>query len=331
MSISRRSVGRLIASVLPALAVPNARAVAQAVRPKQAARVAFLSSASTIDRPAYWAFRTRLRELGWIEGQNLELAFHLASGAGETRLEPLARMIADARVDAVLGDGRVATLAIAGITQAIPIVSVMGLDPVPLGLARSLAYPGRNVTGISLFSQSLNGKRLQILRDMAPDARRCGVVFGSAGRPSVDPAISAGTALGLDMRAIEIQSLDDLAKRLAAPDLEELDAFLVTTDGFLDAMPAQVVQILNRYRRPAIYPDKPHVEAGGLASYGVNYSDVFERLAVMIDRVLRGATPATMPFEQPERFDLTLNQQRAREIGLAFPPLLLAQAREVLN
>ena len=144
-------------------------------------------------------------------------------------------------------------------------------------------------------------------------------------------ALKTGTTLGLDMRPIEIWSLDDLQARLADPESAQLDAFLVGTDGFLDAVPARIVQPLNRLRRPAVFPDRPYVELGGLASYGVNYSDVFARLAGMIDRVLRGESPATMPFERPERFDLTLNQRTARDAGLVFPPLVLAQAREIID
>ena len=304
---------------------------AQTRSPGRTARVAFLSSASTADRPAYQAFRNQLRVLGWKEGENLELTFHFGAGAGQARLDPIARSIADSRVDAVLADGRVATLAIASVTSTIPIVSIMGLDPVAIGLAQSLARPGRNLTGLSVLSESLNIKRLQLLRDMAPKAHRFGIVYGSAGRPPFEPVFAAAGALGLEMRPIEIRSLDDLAVRLSARDLEDLDAFLVGTDGFLDAVPARVVQAVNRHNKPAIFPDKPYVQAGGLAAYGVDYVLLFERLATMVDRVLRGERVSDIPFQQPDRFDLTLNQRRAREIGVVFSPLVLAQALEIID
>ena len=332
MPVMRRRMVFNVVGAAAASASFGRASSAQTRIPGRTARVAFLSSASTADRPAYHAFRKQLRDLGWIEGQNLELAFHFVAGAGQSRLEPIARSIADSQVDAVLADGRVATLAIANVTRTIPIVSIMGLDPVALGLAQSLGRPGRNVTGMSVFSESLNTKRFQLLRDMVPGARRFGVIYGSAGgRPPVEPAITAAGALGLEMHPIEIRSLDDLAERLAAKDLEDLDAFLVGTDGFLDAVPVRVVQSVNRHNKPAIFPDKPYVHAGGLAAYGVDYTILFERLATMVDRVLRGERASEMPIQQPERFDLTLNQSRAREIGLAFSPLVLAQAGEIID
>ena len=144
-------------------------------------------------------------------------------------------------------------------------------------------------------------------------------------------ALKTGTTLGLDTRPIEIRSLDDLQACLADPESAQLDAFLVGTDGFLDSVPGRVVQPLNRLGRPAIFPDRPYVELGGLAAYGVSYSDVFVRLAGMINRILHGSSPGTMHFERPERFDLTLNQRTARDAGLVFPPLVLAQAREIID
>lgn len=331
MPVMRRRMVFNVVGAAAASASFGRASSAQTRIPGRTARVAFLSSASTADRPAYHAFRKQLRDLGWIEGQNLELTFHFGAGAGQARLDPIARSIADSQVDAVLADGRVATLAIANVTRTIPIVSIMGLDPVAVGLAQSLGRPGRNVTGLSVLSEFLNTKRLQLLRDMAPKARRFGIVYGSAGRPPVEPVFAAAGALGLEMHPIEIRSLDDLAERLAAKDLEDLDAFLVGTDGFLDAVPVRVVQSVNRHNKPAIFPDKPYVHAGGLAAYGVDYTILFERLATMVDRVLRGERASEMPFQQPERFDLTLNQRRAREIGLAFSPLVLAQAGEIID
>ena len=170
-----------------------------------------------------------------------------------------------------------------------------------------------------------------MLREIAPDARRIGVFYGSAGLPPMELTLKTGTALGLDMQALEIKSLDDLDRLAGTPRLATLEAFLVGTDGFFDAVPGRILGALNRLRRPAIYPDRPYVESGGLAAYGASYNDVFARLAALMDRVLRGETPATMPFERPERFDLTLNQRTASEAGIAFPPLLLAQAREIIE
>ena len=219
----------------------------------------------------------------------------------------------------------------AAVSRTIPIVGVMGVDPVAFGIAQSWTRPGLNVTGLSVFSETLNTKRLEVLREIAPRARRIGVFYGSAGLPPMELTLKTGTALGLDMQPLEIKSLDDIEALVRSPDFGQLDAFLVGTDGFFDSVPERIVAPLNRLRRPAIYPDRPYVETGGLASYGAIYIDIFTRLAAMMDRVLRGESPATMPFERPERFDLTLNQRTAGEAGIVFPPLLLAQAREIID
>lgn len=306
-------------------------ATARAQSARKPARVAFLTSASTDDRPAFHAFRKSLRDLGWIEGQTLQLAFHFGSGAGQARLDPLAREIAASGVDAVLADGRVATLAMTAATRTIPIVAIMGFDPTTLGLAHSFARPGGNITGISVLTEPLNPKRLEYLRAMAPGARRIGVVFASAGVAAMQSVIKIGATLGLEMATIAIDSLDDLPRRLSSSSVGGLDAFLVGTDGFLDAVPGQVVAPLGRLGKPAIYPDRPYVELGGLASYGVNYSEMFQRLAGYLDHVLRGESPATIPFQQPERFDLTLNLGTAQHLGISFPPMLLAQANEMID
>lgn len=331
MSISRRRLARVAAGSIALVTAAGTPALAQGPASRRVARVAFLSSASTSDRPAYHAFRKALREAGWIEGRNLELSFHFGAGAGQARLEPMARAIAEAKVDAVLGDGRVATLAMTAVSRTIPIVGVIGVDPVAFGIAQSFTRPGLNVTGLSVFSETLNTKRLEVLREIAPAARRIGVFYGSAGLPPMELTLRTGTALGLDMQPLEIKSLDDIEALVRSRDIGQLDAFLVGTDGFFDSVPDRIVGPLNRLRRPAIYPDRPYVETGGLASYGANYNDIFTRLAAMMDRVLRGESPATMPFERPERFDLTLNQRTASAAGIIFPPLLLAQAREIID
>lgn len=331
MVTRRRTIISGGAGVLASTAFLGKASFGQTPSRGRTVHVAFLSSASTADRPAYHAFRKRLQDLGWKEGHNLGLTFYFGAGGGQSRLDSFARSIADTRVDAVLADGRVATLAMANVTSTIPIVSIMGLDPVAIGLADSFASPGRNVTGLSVLSEGLNTKRLQLLREMAPKAQRFGVVYGSAGRPPVERVFAVAGSLGLEMRPIEIRSLDDLDTRLVSKDLEDLDAFLVGTDGFLDAVPARVVQPLNRQNKPAIFPDTPYVQAGGLASYGVDYSILFERLAAMVDRVLRGERAGEIPIQQPEKFDLTLNQRRARELGLVFPPMLLAQAWDIVE
>jgi putative ABC transport system substrate-binding protein len=322
--IGRRGV---VTGLLGALGAAGARAQAQ----PQARRLAFLTSGANEARPAFQAFRTRLRKLGWVEGGNLALSFHLARGAGLERLQPLARTIAAAGVDAILADGRVATQAMAAETRSIPIVSIMGLDPTALGLATSLAHPGGNVTGISMFTDSLNPKRLELLRELVPSCRRVGVVYASAGEAAQRHAMDAGLALGLDMHRVFIDTLAEIDRALSPAALAGLDALAVSSDGLLDASPEPVVSHINAAGKPAIYPDRDYVEVGGLAAYGVNMADAFQRLAGFVDRILRGANPAEMPIERPDRFEFLVNLKTAKALGLAIPPPLLGRADEVIE
>ena len=318
----------VIAGLLSAVFAPS---IASGQAPQRPARLAFLTSGANESRPEFQVFRARLRELGWVEGSNLMLTFHLARGSGTERLAPLAREIAESGADVVLADGRVATLAMAAASQTIPIVSIMGLDPTTLGLAASLARPGGNVTGITIYSESLNPKRLEFLRELAPSARRIGVVFASSDDAAQRTVLEAGATLGFDMRRLFIDSLAKVAHVLAPSVLSEIDAVLVSSDALLDASPQPVVAQINAARKPAIYPSRAYADVGGLASYGVDLAGAFQRLAGYVDRVLRGQNPAEMPIERYERLELVINLRIARDLALSLPDAFFARADEVIE
>ena len=299
--------------------------------PQRVARVAFLTTAASDARPAFLVFRDRLRELGWIEGRSLVLKFYLGGSPGKERLEPMAREIAASGADVVLADGAVPSQVMAGASSIIPIVSITGLDPTTIGLAKSLARPGGNITGVTLFTDLLNPKRLELLREMVPSAGRVGFTYSSGREELIQSVLKAGRALGLDMRPFAIDSSSAIPHVLSAAALADIDAFMVGPEPFLDAAPERIVEPLTAAGKPAIYPDKPYVAIGGLASYGVNIADMFRRLAGYVDRVLRGENPSAMPFEQPERFEFTLNMQTVRRFGLTLPPVVLARADEVIE
>jgi putative ABC transport system substrate-binding protein len=267
--------------------------VTWAQTPQRVARIAFLTSAASDSRSAFKAFRNRLSDLGWTEGRSLDLRFYLAGGAGRERLDPMARQIAASGVDVILADGRVATQAMAAASRAIPIVSIMGLDPTVLGLAESWARPGGNVTGLTMFT--------------------------------------AGTRVGLDMRGVFIDSLPVISRELSTESLSDIDAVVVSTDGFLDAIPERIVALINAALKPAVYPDRPYAEAGGMASYGVSLADLFRRAAAFVDRVLRGEKVGTIPFERAERFELIVNMRTVRDLGLTLPPAIYARVDEVIE
>ncbi|MBI3706880.1 MAG: ABC transporter substrate-binding protein [Proteobacteria bacterium] len=285
----------------------------------------------------FQAFRARLRDLGYVDGRNLEIRFHSSGGAGYSaegadRLASLARAIAAAGADVVLADGRPATQAMLAASRTIPIVGITGADPTLLDLATSLARPGGNVTGITFFTVEVGAKQLEILREIAPAMRRAGIVSANAPFDRAIRAVTeAGAALGIDTRHIQVDTPQAIASALAPAALTDVEGLVVLSNAVLAAAPNTVVTPINLARKPAVYHERDFVDAGGLACYGVNFADVFRRLADYVDRVLRGGNPAEMPIERPTIFELVINLKTARTLGLQIPPTLLARADEVIE
>ena len=277
----------------------------------------------------FTAFRTQLRALGYEEGRDVVLEFHLASGS--ERLAALAQAIAARNgTDLVLADGRVAAQAMVSASRTIPIVAVTG-DPVALGLAVSLAHPGGNVTGIATLSTELGAKQLELLREIVPSARRIGVVnvsFSAAGyRALEDRAASLGAAL----RRLTFQTQIDAERVLAPAALGNVDGLVVPPSALLAGMSAAVVRLINAAGKPAVYAERDFIAAGGLVMYGHDIDDAFRRAASVVDRVLKGASPADTPFEQPTHVELVVNLKTAKALGLTIPQSLLLRADEVIQ
>jgi len=292
-------------------------------------RIAVLSPGTSETRSVFTAFRTQLRALGYQEGRDVVLEFHFANGS--ERLAALAEEIAARKgTDLVLADGRFAAQAMASASRTIPIVAVTG-DPVALGLAVSLAHPGGNVTGIATLSTELGAKQLELLREIVPSARRIGVVnvsFSAAGyRALEDRAASLGAAL----RPLTFQTQIDAERVLAPEALGNVDGLVVPPSALLAGMSATVVRLINAAGKPAVYAERDFVAVGGLVMYGHDIDDAFRRAASVVDRVLKGASPADTPFEQPTRVALVVNLKTARELGLTIPQPLLLRADEVIQ
>ncbi len=320
---------RAIIVGLTGAAALTARSVACAQQPPQRIpRVVILSRASTEARPVFAAFRDGLRALGWIEGRNIVLEFHLAHGDA-ARLTALAQAIARDGADVVLADGGVAAT-IHAATRTIPIVAIGGMDVTPSILAASLARPGGNVTGIATFTNETALKQLEVLHELAPSARRIGAIASTLGqlRPALEEAASS---LGLTLRFIDIANSGDVARELAPAALGDVDGLLVAASPVVAALSALVVARIDASRKPAVYAEREFIDAGGLISYGIDHSDLFRRLAGYVDRILKGANPAEMPIERPVRIQLIVNLQTARALGLTIPPVLLARADEVIE
>ena len=294
-------------------------------------RIAVLSPGSSEARSVFTAFRTQLRALGYEEGRDVALVFYFAKGTDA--LVPLARVIARESFDVILADGRLAAQAMYSVTRTIPIVGVAG-EPVEAGLADSLARPGRNVTGVATMAVELGSKGIEIMHEILPSAHRIGMVQRQAAvtSPPYFRALEArAAALGVKLRHIIILSGADAERELAPAAIADIDALVLPANAIIAGMSATVIRLINAAAKPAIYGDRDFIAAGGLVFYGFDIDEAFRLCATVVDRVLKGASPATTPFEQPSRIALVLNFKTARALGVKFPPSLIARADEVIQ
>jgi putative tryptophan/tyrosine transport system substrate-binding protein len=278
------------------------------------------------------AFVQRLRELGWIEGRTITIEYRWAEGR-EERFPEIAAELVRLKVDVILTSGTPAVLAFKQATSIIPIVFATAGDPVANNLVASLARPGGNVTGLSILSTDLAGKRLEILREVVPELRRL-AIMGNVGNPfavlELGEVQAAASKLGLEVATLEIRRAQDIA-----PAFEALkngaDALYVCPDALTNANRIRINILATGARLPTMHGYKDNVEAGGLMSYGANIPDQFRRAADYVDKILRGAKPGDIPVEQPIKFDLVVNLTAAQALGLSLSPTLLARADEVIE
>jgi putative ABC transport system substrate-binding protein len=286
--------------------------------------------------PSAWsawtaAFVQRLRELGWIEGRTLAIEYRWAEGSPE-RFGEIAAEFVRLKVDVIVTVGG-AVLAAKQVTSVIPIVFAAANDPIGTGLVPSLARPGGNVTGLSSQAADLAGKRLELLREVVPGLRHL-AIMSNAGYPAavleMGEAESAARTVGLDVVRREIRRAQDIA-----PAFEALkgraEALYVTTDPILNSNHVRIITLANLARLPMIATQREFVDAGGLMSYGPNYSDLFRRAGDYVDKILRGAKPGELPVEQPTKFDLVINLTAAKGLGLTIPESFLLRADELIE
>jgi putative ABC transport system substrate-binding protein len=322
------AVGCIVTLTLSLLAAPL---TAEAQKATHVYRIGLLNSAPT---SRVEAFRQSLRELGYVEGQNLVIESRYAEGRGE-RFPDLAAELVRLKVDVIVAGGP-AVRAAQHATRTIPIVMAGANDPVGEGFVASLAHPGGNITGLSLLGAELPGKRLEILKEMVPPSARIAVLvnpaharYGSA----IHNLTVAAQALGLHLHVVEIRLADELETAFAAMTQARADALLVVDDGVLvsSSLVGRIADLAAKSRLPAMYDAKFDVEAGGLMSYGASFPDIWRRAATYVDKILKGAKPADLPIEQPIKFELVLNLKTAKALGITFPPTLLMQADEVFQ
>jgi ABC-type uncharacterized transport system substrate-binding protein len=273
----------------------------------------------------------RLRELGWIEGRTVAIEYRWAEGRTE-RFDEVAAEFVQRRVDAIVTSGTGIVLAAKQATSVIPIVFVAG-DPVGTGLVTSLARPGGNVTGLSLQSSDLAGKRLELLREVVRGLGRL-ALLGNVGNPVVTLEIgqiqAAARTLGLEVITLEVRRGEDIVPAFEALN-GRADALYVCMEPLVVTHRIRINTLAMAARLPTMHGAREYVEAGGLMSYGPNFPDLFRRAAEYVDKILRGAKPSDLPVEQPTKFDLVLNLTTARALGLAVPETLLARADEVIE
>ena len=297
-------------------------------------RIIGFSGQSTRAASSEWvaAFTQRLRELGWIEGRTITIEYRWSEGRVE-RFGQIAAEFVRLKVDVIVTSGTPQTLAAKQATSVIPIVFATAGDPMASGLVASLARPGGNVTGLSLQSNEIAGKRFELLGEFVPGLRRV-AILANIGNPfsllELGEAEMAARALGLDVYKFEVRRAEDIA-----PGFEALkgraEALYVCTDGLVNANKIRINTSALGARLPTMHGYREYVEAGGLISYGANLPDLFRRSADYVDKILRGAKPGGIPVEQPTKFDFVINLTTAKALGLEIPARLLAIADEVIE
>jgi putative ABC transport system substrate-binding protein len=311
--------------------------LAHAQQPKKVARIGYLSNTDPARESARAeAIRLALRERGYIEGQNIATEYRYAEGKRD-RSPELAAELVRLKVDIILvAGGDLEILAAKNATKTIPIVmSGGGADPVEAGFVESLARPGGNVTGVTLLTRELGGKRLELLKEAVPKVVRVAVLYDPAIPSSVldvkEVLPVAARALRLTLQPWEVRAADGFEKVFAALSKERPDGLYVPGSGLMSANLKRIAGLALKSRLPSMYARREFVDAGGLMSYGADIADSYKRVAYYVDRILKGTTPAELPVEQPMRFEFVINLKTAKQIGLTLPQWTLMKATKVIQ
>jgi len=284
-------------------------------------------------RPPAWveAFREGLRELGYVEGQNVVIEYRLARDLNEQ--SALATELVRLGVDVIFTWSTPAVLAARRATGTIPIVCIAG-DPVQIGVAASLGRPGGNVTGIANLDDALELKRLQLLKEALPKVSRIAVAWNPANPiwpPVVKRLQDAAPILGVTLHSIAARSVPELEAALPTAKREGAQALVVMNEGVFNADPKGVVEAVRKSALPTMYSQSEFVGSGGLMMYSPSFPGMFRQAATHVDRILKGAKPADLPIEQPTKFEFVINLKTAKALGLTIPPSLLLRADEVIQ
>jgi putative ABC transport system substrate-binding protein len=310
---------------------------ASAQQPTKVPRIGYLlAGGPTSDSDRFEAIRLALRELGYIEGQNVASESRYAEGKPD-RAPELATELVRLKVDIILvlgGDPWIQ--AAKNATKTIPIVMTgQGSNPVESGLVESLARPGGNVTGLTTLNRELGGKRLELLKEAVAKVARVAILYDPTIRPSVfevkEVLPVAARALGLTVRSWEVRGTDGFEKVFAALNKQRPDGLYPAGGPLMRANANRIAAFALKSRLPSVYTNRPYVDAGGLMSYGADLADSYRRVAYYVDKILKGAKPADLPVEQPTKFELIINLKTAKQIGVTIPRSMLYRADRVIR
>jgi putative ABC transport system substrate-binding protein len=313
------------------LAAPLA---AEAQTPAKVPRIGFLSVSLPTDLGGRLeTFRQGLRELGYVEGQTIAIAYRFAEGRPE-RLPALAADLVRLKVDIIVTAAQPAHEAAKQVTRTIPIVFAATGDPVAEGLVASLARPGGNITGLASIAPEVVGKQLELLKEVVPKISRVAVLQNPSDHahpPMLRQAEGPARALGIQLHVVQAGSPAEIGTAFAAMRSERVGSVLVLRDPLFYSQRTQIAALAAKSRLPAVYGFREQVEAGGLMAYGASLPQMYRRAATYVDKILKGAKPADLPVEQPTKFELVINLKTAKALGLAIPPSLLQPADEVIQ
>ncbi len=322
----------LVTLVAGLLAAPLTAGAAQA--PKIAKIGVFVSATPAATAHLIEAFRKGLRELGHVEGKTFILEIRHGEAKAERHPE-LARELVRLKVDVILVSTDQPIAAVKQETSTIPIVMASSSDPVGTGFVASLARPGGNVTGLSMMSPELSGKRLELLKEAVPGLSRVAFLWDPGVRGTVldyNQTEGAARSLGLQLQSVEVPRAEEFDRAFSAITEQRAQALIVPTPNPVTfANRGKVVSFAQRNRLPSMYGIRDYVDAGGLMSYGPSPADLYRRAATFVDKILKGAKPADLPVEQPTRFELVINLKTAKALGLTFPQSILIRADQVIQ
>jgi putative ABC transport system substrate-binding protein len=319
-----------LCAVLFALSIP-----VKAQQTNKVPRIGYLSAARRSALAARTeAFRQGLRELGYVEGKDIVIEYRFAEGKLD-RLSELAAELVRLKVDVIVATGRTPSLAAKQVTTTIPIVMTVSGDPVGAGLVASLARPGGSITGLTSGTPDLDGKRLELLKETLPKVKRVAFIHkevsGRAFAGGVKEIQATARELGITLQSIEARNAKEVEAALQAVIKERAGALWVASP-VVSRYRKQIVDFAGKRRLPLIYATRGFVEkAGGLMSYGPDYSDLWRRAATYVDKILKGAKPADLPVERPMKFELVFNLRAAKQIGVTIPQEMLFRADKVIK